>query len=109
MSTRYILLAALMLAVTYPARALPLLVPGVERLPEGALTYLRLVGPAVLAALAATGALVVTTPSGPDIEVGVTAASVLVGVAVVARRRNLLLGLALAVALAALARAIGIG
>jgi branched-subunit amino acid transport protein len=109
MSTHYILLAVLMLAVTYPARALPLLVPGVERPPGWALTYLRLVGPAVLAALAATRALVVTTPSGPEIEVGVTAASVLVAVAVVARRRNLLLGLVLAVALAALARAVDIG
>jgi len=109
MSTHYILLAVLMLAVTYPARALPLLVPGAERLPEWARTYLGLVGPGVLAALAATGALVVTTPSGPAIEVGVTAASVLVCVAVVTRRRNLLLGLALAVAFAALARAAGIG
>jgi branched-subunit amino acid transport protein len=109
MSTHYILLAVLMLAVTYPARALPLLVPGAERLPAWARTYLRLVGPGVLAALAATGALVVTTPSGPAIEVGVTAASVLVCVAVVARRRTLLLGLALAVAFAALARAAGIG
>ena len=53
MSTDLILLALLMGAVTYPSRALPLLAPGIERLPSWALDYLQLVGPAVLAALAA--------------------------------------------------------
>ena len=46
-------LAVLMFAVTYPARAIPLLVPRFERLPPRTLEYLRLVGPAVLGAIAA--------------------------------------------------------
>ena len=51
MSTELVLLALLMFAVTYPSRALPLLAPGIERLPPRALLYLRLVGPAVLASI----------------------------------------------------------
>ena len=53
MSTELVLLAFLMFAVTYPSRACALLAPGIDRLPRVALDYLRLVGPAVLAALAA--------------------------------------------------------
>jgi branched-subunit amino acid transport protein len=109
MSTRYVALAVAMFAVTYPGRAVPLLTLGAQRLPKWALDYLRLVGPAVLASLATTAALVVTTSSGPRLQVDVTAVSVLAGVAVVARRRNLLLGLAVAVALAAVGRAMGLG
>ena len=52
-------LALLMGAVTYPSRACPLLAPGIERLPPIALAYLRLVGPAILAALAAVNTVVV--------------------------------------------------
>jgi branched-subunit amino acid transport protein len=80
-------LAVLMFAVTYPARAIPLLVSRFERLPPRALEYLRLVGPAVLGAIAA--------------------AQVLVGVGV-AWRRNLALGLLVAVVVIALLRAAGI-
>lgn len=58
MSTDLVLLAALMFLVTYPARALGILTPGLERLPRPALDYLQLVGPAVLAALAGVGVLV---------------------------------------------------
>ncbi len=53
LSTNLVWLALLMAAVTYPARAIPLLVPGMRRLPSALLTYLQLVGPAVLASLAA--------------------------------------------------------
>ena len=53
MSTNLVLLAILMFAVTYPSRALGLLTPGLDRLPKVAFDYLQLVGPAVLAALAA--------------------------------------------------------
>ena len=49
-----------MFLVTYPTRALGLLTPGLERLPRPALDYLQLVGPAVLAALAAVCVMVVT-------------------------------------------------
>ena len=57
-------LAVLMGAVTYPWRAVPLLAPGIERLPPLVLAYLRLVGPAVLAALAATNTLIATDANG---------------------------------------------
>lgn len=64
-------LALLMAAVTYPARAIPLLVPGFERLPPRALEYLRLVGPAVLGAIAASQVLLATGADGrPVIHLG---------------------------------------
>jgi branched-subunit amino acid transport protein len=106
-STSYVVLAVLMLAVTYPSRAIPLLAPGLERLPAWALSYLQLVAPAVLATLAATSTLVATTSTGRTIHVGVAAASVVLCVVVVIRRRNLLLGLTVAVAFAALVRTVG--
>ena len=109
MSTRHVLLAVAMLAVTYPARALPLLAPGIDRLPGWALGYLRLIGPAVLAALAATSALVATTGGQREVRLGVAAGAVVVCVALVARTRNFFLGLTAAVVLAALARMIGVG
>ena len=59
MSTNLILLAVLMFAATYPSRALGLLTPGLDRLPKIAFDYLQLVGPAVLAALAAVSVMVV--------------------------------------------------
>ena len=46
MSIELVGLALLMGLVTYPSRALPLLAPGIERLPAAAIEYLRLVGPA---------------------------------------------------------------
>jgi branched-subunit amino acid transport protein len=104
-----VLLAILMGAVTYPSRAIPFLAPGIERLPPPVLAYLRLVGPAVLASLAAVNVLVVTDPAGhPQLHVGVETLAVLIAVAIVAWRRNLLLGVAAAVGLVAVARATGI-
>ena len=103
-------LALLMFAVTYPTRAAPLLLPVVDRLPPRMLEYLRLVGPAVLAALAAVNTLIVVDDTRrASIHVGIEWLSVIVCVAIVAWRRNLLLGLAAAVVLAALARATGLG
>jgi branched-subunit amino acid transport protein len=100
-------LALLMAAVTYPSRAVPLLAPGVERLPPIALAYLRLVGPAILAALAATNTILLVDSAGrPSFHVGIAWLAVGVGVALVAWRRNLLLGIAAAVAIAAVFRAI---
>lgn len=109
MSLDLVVLAVLMAAVTYPSRAVPLLAPGVDRLPAPVLGYLRLVGPAVLAALAAANALVVKTPDGgTTIHVGVEAAAVAVAVAIVAWRRNLLLpAILVAVIVVAGARAVG--
>ena len=107
MNGNHVVLALLMLAVTYPSRALPLLAPGLDRLPPWTRTYLQLVGPAVLATLAATSTLVVTTGDAPRLHVGVSAFSVLACVGIVTWRRNLLLGLMVAAALAALVRGVG--
>jgi branched-subunit amino acid transport protein len=102
-------LAVLMAAVTYPSRALPLLAPGIERLPAFVLAYLRLVGPAVLAALAAVNVLVVSDAAGrPGLHLGLEPLAVLLGVAVVAWRRNLILGILVAIVVTALARAVGL-
>ena len=109
MTTQLVLLALLMAAVTYPSRALPILAPGIERLPPRALLYLRLVGPAVLASLAASNTLVATAADGTrGLHVGIEAAGVLVCLALVAWRRNLLLGLIVAMGLVAVARLAGV-
>jgi branched-subunit amino acid transport protein len=109
MSVDLVWLALLMALVTYPSRALPLLAPGVERLPAAALQYLRLVGPAVLATLAAVNVMVVTTEGGnPAFHIGIEWAAIAVCAALTAWRRNLLLGLIGAVALVAVARAVGL-
>jgi branched-subunit amino acid transport protein len=95
--------------VTYPSRALPLLAPGIERLPPVALEYLRLVGPAVLAALAAVAVMVVKDADGGQaFHVGIEWAAVALSAAVTAWRRNLLLGLVAGVLLVAVARAAGV-
>ena len=104
----YVGLALLMAAVTYPFRALPLLVPQMRRLPQPALTYLRLVGPAILASLAAVSLAVRTGASGrPELHVGPEWLAVALCVAIVAWRRSLLLGLIAAAGLMALLRALG--
>lgn len=109
MSTELVLLAILMFAVTYPSRAVPLLIPGVERLPASALTYLRLVGPAVLASLGVVETLVLVDEDGMrSIRLGMEAVAVVACAGIVAWRRNLLLGLVAAVAIIALARTTGL-
>jgi branched-subunit amino acid transport protein len=109
-STELILLAAFMAAVTYPSRALPLLAPGIERLPPRALLYLRLVGPAVLASIAATETLVRVDESGvAAIVLSVDILGVVACAAIVAWRRNLFLGLLVGVALVAVLRLAGLG
>jgi len=101
-------LAVLMFAVTYPARAIPLLAPQFERLPPPVLAYLRLVGPAVLGAIAAVEVLVDDAATGSVLVVGPEAVAVLACAAIVAWRRNLALGLLVAIAFTALLRAAGI-
>ncbi|MFL5756142.1 MAG: AzlD domain-containing protein [Chloroflexota bacterium] len=108
MTPYLVLVAFAMAAVTYPSRALPLIAPGVERLPRRALQYLRLVGPSVLAALAAVNAVVVTESGTTRIAIGIVTAGTLLGLVIVVWRRNLLLGLVAAVALVAVSRATGI-
>ncbi len=108
MSTELVGLAFLMFAVTYPSRAIPLLVPRFEHLPPRVLEYLRLVGPAILGAIAATEVLVRPGPDGPVLSVGPEAFAVLACAAIVAWRRNLALGLLVAVVLVAGLRAAGV-
>ena len=109
MSTDYVLLAVLMFAATYPSRALGLLTPGLERLPKAAFDYLQLVGPAALATLAAVSVMVVTDAAGtPSFHVGIEWVAVAACLAIVAWRRNLLLGLVVAVVIVAGTRALGI-
>jgi branched-subunit amino acid transport protein len=108
MSTNFVWLAILMAAVTYPSRALPLITPGIERLPRIALEYLRLVGPSVLSALAAVSVgIALDAARHPSLHIGFEWVAVVACVAVVAWRRNLLLGLLVAVGLVAAVRAVG--
>ena len=109
MSTDLVLLAALMGAATFPFRAVPLLAPGFERLPARFRLYLRLVGPSVLAALAAVNTFVARDDAGaPQFHIGIEWLAVGLCVAIVGMRRSLLLGLVLAAALVAGARFLGI-
>jgi branched-subunit amino acid transport protein len=87
-----------------------MLAPGIERLPPRALLYLRLVGPAVLASIAASQTLVQGPgPGEMRLVVGPELLGVLLCVALVAWRRNLFLGLAAGVLLVAALRLAGIG
>ncbi len=100
-------LAVIMWAVTYPSRAVGLLAPAVDRLPRRFLDYLQLVGPAVLAGLAAVNTLFPVSGSNV-IVVGIAWLSVAACIAIVAWRRNLFLGLVVAVGIAVVGRAIGL-
>ena len=108
MTVALVPLAFLMWAMTYPSRALPMLAPGIERLPAWAVTYLRLAGPAALAALAAVNCLL-TADKPPHLLVGVEPVAVGICVLVVARTRLLLPGVTAAVVVVAVVRALGIG
>jgi branched-subunit amino acid transport protein len=108
-STDLVALAALMWAVTYPARGAGLLNPAIERMPRRALDYLQLVGPAVLAALAAVNTVVVTPAGGrPGLVFGIPLVAVAVCLALVARFRSLFVGLVAAVIIAVVGRAAGL-
>ena len=109
MSTDLIPLAVLMFLVTYPSRALGLLTPWLDKLPRVGFDYLQLVGPAVLASLAAVSVMVVTDDAGtPSFHVGIEWVAVLTCLGVTAWRRNLLLGLLVAVAIVVIARGTGL-
>lgn len=108
MSTELIPLAVLMFLVTYPTRALGLLTPWLARLPRTGFDYLQLVGPAVLASLAAVSVMVVVdVAKRPQFHVGIEWVAVLACLGVTAWRRNLLLGLIAAVAIVVIARNTG--
>lgn len=107
MSTELVWLAVLMGAVTYPWRAVPLLAPGMHRLPGRARDYIRLVGPAALASLAAVNVMVaIGTERQPSFHVGIEWLAVGACVVLVAARRGLLVGLIAAAAIAAILRAV---
>jgi branched-subunit amino acid transport protein len=109
MSTELIPLAVLMFIVTYPSRALGLLTPWLDRLPRVGFDYLQLVGPAILASLAAVSVMVATDDAGtPSFHVGIEWVAVLACLGVTAWRRNLLLGLIAAVGIVVVARATGL-
>jgi branched-subunit amino acid transport protein len=99
-----------MAAVTYPWRAVPLLLPQVSRLPPVVREYLKLVGPAMLATLAAVNVAVIVDVSRTErtFHVGIEWVAVAICVAVAAMRRSLLIGLVGAVLIVALARATGL-
>ncbi|MFL5685320.1 MAG: AzlD domain-containing protein [Chloroflexota bacterium] len=108
MSTDLIPLAFLMFLVTYPSRALGLLTPWLDRLPRVGFDYLQLVGPAILAALAAVSVMVVVSDDGvPAFHIGIEWVAVLACLGVTAWRRNLLMGLIVAVAIVVVARNLG--
>ena len=109
MSTDLIPLAFLMFLVTYPTRAVGLLTPWLDRLPRVGFDYLQLVGPAILAALAAVSVMVVVPDEGsPTFHIGIEWVAVLACLAVTAWRRNLLLGLIAAVAIVVVTRNLGL-
>ena len=104
MSLGLIPLAFLMWLATYPSRALPMLAPGMERLPKWAVDYLRLAGPAALAALAAVnGGLT------PDhrLLIGIEPVAVALCALIVWRTRLLFPAVGAAVVLVAVSRALG--
>jgi branched-subunit amino acid transport protein len=108
MSTALVWLSVLMGAVTYPWRALPFLAPGLDRLPPTMREYLRLVGPAMLATLAAVSvAVAVDANRTRTLHVGPEWLAVAACVAIVALKRGLLLGLIVAAGSLAVLRAIG--
>ncbi len=108
MSVVLVPLAILMGFATYPWRAVPLLAPGMHRLPTRVRLYLRLVGPSVLAALAAVNTMVILDVARhPHFHVGAEWLAVGLCIAIVALRRSLLIGLVLAAALIAVLRATG--
>ena len=109
MSVALVPLAILMGLVTYPWRAVPLLIPGINRLPESVRLYLRLVGPAALAALAAVNTMVILDPQRhPLFHIGWDWLAVGLCLVLVAMKRSLLVGLVLAAALIAVLRAVGV-
>ncbi len=93
LSTDLVPLAILGGLGTYVARALPMLVPGIDRLPPVVLEYLRLIGPAVLGAIAAASVFV----QGGTFAVGPEAVAVFAGGAAGRWRGSLLIGMLVSV------------
>jgi branched-subunit amino acid transport protein len=108
MNTALVWLSVLMGTVTYPWRALPFLASGLDRLPPTIREYLRLIGPAMLATLAAVSvAVAVDGNRVRTLHVGPEWLAVAACVVIVALKRGLLLGLIVAAGSLALLRAVG--
>jgi branched-subunit amino acid transport protein len=101
------LLALLMAAPTYLARAAFLLAPGGARLRPSLERLLRLTAPAVLASLAAVNVATREAAGGVSVHVGPEWLGVAACALLVRRRRSLLVGLTAAVVLTAMLRALG--
>jgi branched-subunit amino acid transport protein len=96
-----------MAAVTYPFRALPLFAPTKDRLPPIVQRYLRLVGPAILAALAAGNTAFAEDAAGRNsFHVGIEWIAVALAVALIAWRGNVFVGILAAAVFAAVGRAV---
>jgi branched-subunit amino acid transport protein len=105
MSVHLVGLALLMAAVTYPFRALPLFAPTKDRLPPVVQRYLRLVGPAILAALAAGNTAFVEDAEGHNtFHLGIEWIAVALGVVLIAWRGNVFVGILAASVLVAVGR-----
>jgi branched-subunit amino acid transport protein len=106
MSVHLVGLALLMAAVTYPFRALPLFLPTKDRLPPVLQRYLRLVGPAILAALAAGNTAFAEDAAGRNsFHVGIEWIAVALAVVLIAWRGNVFIGILAAAVLVAVSRA----
>jgi branched-subunit amino acid transport protein len=107
MTVNLVGLALLMAAVTYPFRALPLFAPMRDRLPRIVQRYLRLVGPAILAALAAGNTAFAEDAAGrTSFHLGIEWIAVALAVALIAWRGNVFLGILAAAILLAVGRAV---
>jgi branched-subunit amino acid transport protein len=107
MSVHLVGLALLMAAVTYPFRALPLFAPTKDRLPPIVQRYLRLVGPAILAALAAGNTAFIEDAEGHNVfHLGIEWIAVALGVVLIAWRGNVFVGILAASVLVAVGRAV---
>lgn len=107
MTVNLVGLALLMAAVTYPCRALPLFAPTKDRLPPVAQRYLRLVGPGILAALAAGNTAFAEDAAGrSSFHLGIEWIAVALAVALIAWRGNVFIGILAAAVLGAVGRAL---
>ena len=107
MSVNLVGLALLMAAVTYPFRALPLFAPTKDRLPAVVQRYLRFVGPAILAALAAGNTAFAEDAAGHNVfHLGIEWIAVALAVVLIAWRGNVFLGVLAAAVLVAIGRAV---
>jgi branched-subunit amino acid transport protein len=108
MTVHLVGLALLMAAVTYPFRALPLFAPAKNRLPPVVQRYLRLVGPAILAALAAGNTAFAEDAGGGrnSFHLGIEWIAVALAVVLIAWRGNVFVGILAAAVMVAIGRAL---